>query len=167
MKNYFWNLPNFVKRAAFFSVRITYAIASAFCEAKFYRTVAENINNHVGRYLLLFMLFSTGMWSATTAFLPSTFAMHANMLAWSYAFDLPSRLNDQRTMLACIFFALGALVGWPFSAALAIPFVLEEMLVYGKDRIKTEVYGTWLAQRWTRIIQSTIWASALLVSKVL
>lgn len=70
-------------------------------------------------------------------------------------------------MLACIFFALGALVGWPFSAALAIPFVLEEMLVYGKDRIKTEVYGTWLAQRWTRIIQSTIWASALLVSKVL
>jgi alpha-1,2-mannosyltransferase len=109
------------------------------------------------------MLFSAGMWSSAVAFLPSTFAMYANMLAWSYAFDLPSRLNNQRTLLACVFFAAGAVVGWPFSAALAVPFVLEEMFAFGRDHIKSNAWNAWLTQRWIRLARSVALASLVLV----
>ncbi|KAG8902882.1 mannosyltransferase [Tulasnella sp. 403] len=150
-------------RQAFFAVRIALAAVCSLCEAKFYRSVVDNINAHVGRYLLFFILTSTGMWSASTAFLPSSFAMFCNMLAFSYAFDLPSRLNNHRTYLAIMTFALGAVVGWPFSLAVAIPFVIEELFVFGKDRIKAEVYTSWAVGRLVRLIQGALQAAFLFI----
>lgn len=89
--------------------------------------------------------------------------MMCNMMAFSYAFEPPSRLNNHRTMLAVFYFALGGIVGWPFSLAVAIPFVLEEMFAYGKDRIKPEVWQTWIMSRWARLVQAGVTASLLLV----
>lgn len=38
----------------------------SFAEAKFYRTVVEEINPHVGRYVMVALFFSAGMFHAAT-----------------------------------------------------------------------------------------------------
>lgn len=70
---------------------------------------------------------SAGMFHAATAFLPSTFAMYTAMLGMSAFID---RRKSRTTPVAVFWFALGGLLGWPFSMAMCVPFVLEE-LVYG------------------------------------
>lgn len=41
------------------------AVISSFCEARFYRAVVEAVNEHVGRYLLFFLLSAAGMYNAS------------------------------------------------------------------------------------------------------
>jgi alpha-1,2-mannosyltransferase len=38
----------------------------SFVEARFYRTVTEEINPHVGRYVFVILFFSAGMFNAST-----------------------------------------------------------------------------------------------------
>ncbi|KAG8961232.1 mannosyltransferase [Tulasnella sp. 419] len=156
-------LNNTSKRAAFFALRLFLAAISSFCEAKFYRAIVDNVNDHVGRYALFFMLFSTGMYNAATALLPSTFAMYTNMLAYSYAMQLPSRSSGRRAIMATGFFAAGAIIGWPFSLAVAIPFVIEELFTYGSDHVKPEAYGSWMEHRWRGLINAGAIASLLFI----
>lgn len=126
---------------------------SAFAEARFYRTVVEEINPHVGRYLLVALIGSAGMFHASvgecalcavittfhrtnnlpTAYLPSSFAMVTTMLAFSFVLQPPSSFSRNRTYGATFFFGLGALLGWPFCVVLGVPFVIEELLVYGRE----------------------------------
>lgn len=47
-------------------MRATLAVFSSFCEARFYRSVGENMNDHIARYLLFMLLFSPGMWNASS-----------------------------------------------------------------------------------------------------
>lgn len=158
------------------------ALTCTLAEAKFYRTVYEKINERVGRYLFFMLLFSAGIWHASVgtqltyclvcfnidnpAFLPSSFAMYMNMFAFSYALDPPSIKNNQRTIMATLCFATGAIVGWPFALALAIPFVLEELFVYGADRVLPENRPSWLLKRWMRLLGAGMSASLLFVSKI-
>lgn len=151
------------KRPAFFAVRMLLALTCTLAEAKFYRTVYEKINERVGRYLFFMLLFSAGIWHASVAFLPSSFAMYMNMFAFSYALDPPSIKNNQRTIMATLCFATGAIVGWPFALALAIPFVLEELFVYGADRVLPENRPSWLLKRWMRLLGAGMSASLLFV----
>jgi hypothetical protein len=53
-----------VQRAAFFVLRISLGIICSVCEASFYRAVADHINERVGRYCLMMLLGSCGMWNA-------------------------------------------------------------------------------------------------------
>lgn len=46
-------------------MRIMLGAISAFAEARFYRTVVEEINAHVGRYLLVALIGSAGMFHAS------------------------------------------------------------------------------------------------------
>lgn len=55
-----------IKRTGFFMVRITLGIVCSFCEAAFFRAVAAQLNERVGRYLLFALLSSAGMWNAST-----------------------------------------------------------------------------------------------------
>ena len=59
------------QRPAFFGVRITLAVASAFCEANLHRAVITKVNERVGRYLFFMLLASAGMWNASTGTLSS------------------------------------------------------------------------------------------------
>jgi alpha-1,2-mannosyltransferase len=65
--------------------------------------------------------------------------------------------------MATLFFATGAIVGWPFSLALAIPFVLEELFVYGADQVLAETRRSWLLKRWRRLFGSAMAALLILV----
>ncbi|KAG5637645.1 hypothetical protein H0H81_003722 [Sphagnurus paluster] len=109
------------------------------------------------------LLASAGMWNASSAFLPSSFAMYMTMFAFSYALDRPSYGNVQRTLFATLAFATGAIIGWPFALALAIPFVFEELFVYGGDIVPTEVYRSWIIKRWDRFFGAAAVAALLFI----
>ncbi|KAG5647748.1 hypothetical protein DXG03_008471 [Asterophora parasitica] len=137
-----------------------------FAEAKFYRTVTERINERVGRYLFFMLLVSAGMWNASSAFLPSSFAMYMTMFAFSYALERPSVQKSRRTLLATLSFATGAIVGWPFALALAIPFVFEELFVYGADVVSPEAYQSWIVKRWKSLFVAGFVAALIFVPVV-
>lgn len=173
----------FSQRPAFFAVRTFLAVISSVCEASLYNTVKEKINNRVARYLLFMMATSAGMWNAsigmcltytlhscyfmlthTLAFLPSSFAMYAVTLACSYAFVPSNQADSKRTLAATLLFATGAIVGWPFALAVAIPFVLEELFLYAGDRVRADQYGSWIVNRWTRLLLCGAAAAQVAVS---
>lgn len=121
------------KMQMFYLIRLSFAAASAYVEARFYRTVTEEINPHVGRYVFVALFFSAGMFNASTAFLPSSFAMLMTFLAFSYTLRPPVQANNKRVLHAVMCFGIAALLGWPFSAVVGVPFVIEELVVYGQD----------------------------------
>ncbi|PWN47947.1 hypothetical protein IE53DRAFT_389894 [Violaceomyces palustris] len=165
------------KRQVFFAVRILLAFTSTVIEARFYRTVVECVNLRVGRYLLSMMVFSAGMFEASTALLPSTFSMYATMLAMSFALH-PSRLPvghpstvtapsqrpflPYRVLATTFFFALGAVVGWPFSLVLAVPFVIEELFLKGDDLVPANRQSSWLSARWTGLFNAAFISSVVI-----
>ncbi|KAH8099315.1 asparagine-linked glycosylation 9 protein isoform a [Cristinia sonorae] len=138
------------KRPAFFAVRIFLAFLSALCETVLYRAVIDKINYRAGRYLFFMLLCSSGMWIAATSFLPSSFAMYANTLAFAYSIEPPSNKNMRRTLFSTLAFATGAIVGWPFALAVAIPFVVEELFLHGRDQVNGGNLASWLLRRWAK-----------------
>lgn len=150
-------------------------------ESAFYVTIQQKIHERVGRYYFFITLFSAGYWNATTgvhhsssrffifvlklstAFLPSSFAMYTTTLACAFAFEPTSSSNKRRTLAATLLFATGAIVGWPFSLLLAIPFVLEELFVYGTDIVTPQDRSSWTALRFRRLLTAGLKASLIFV----
>lgn len=50
----------------FYLIRLFFAAISSYVEARFYRTVTEEINIHVGRYVLVILFIGAGMFNAST-----------------------------------------------------------------------------------------------------
>lgn len=75
---------------------------------------------------LLITVTSPGMYHATTALLPSSFAMYFVMLGMAAFMDWRGGL---RTAQGIWCFGVGACLGWPFAAAMAVPYLLEELLL--------------------------------------
>ena len=89
--------------------------------------------------------------------------MCANTLAFAYAIETPALTNDRRTLFATTLFAAGAIIGWPFSAAVAIPFAFEELFLRGLDIVPSSQTLEWFSIRLKRFVASSILASLLLV----
>lgn len=102
-----------------------------------------------------------------SAFLPSSFAMYANALAFSNSIEPVNNRNFRRTMISTLAFATGAIVGWPFSLAVAIPFVFEELFLYGTDKVTSENKTAWMVARWRRMLTCAAVAALLFVSREL
>lgn len=64
------------------------------------------------------------MFHASVAYLPSSFAMYTAMMGAAAFMDVNDGL---KTTEAIVWFGIGAIIGWPFSAALILPFVPDEM----------------------------------------
>ncbi|GAA5855449.1 hypothetical protein JCM8547_007834 [Rhodosporidiobolus lusitaniae] len=118
------------KRTAFFATRLMLAVFSSFVEAAFYRAVAINISSHVGRYVLWISMFSAAMWTASTAFLPSSFAMMFVALGTAAALN-PVITGWKRITFAVTAYAIAGIVGWPFAVLLGVPLILEQLFVRG------------------------------------
>ncbi|KAJ2935635.1 hypothetical protein H1R20_g1457, partial [Candolleomyces eurysporus] len=151
------------KRVMFFGVRIFLAMTSGLAEAAFYRAVVDNISMRAGRYLFFMLVFSSGMWNSTAAFLPSSFAMYATMLAYSFCMKPSSLSDNRRTFAATLLFATGAIVGWPFALALSFPFVFEELFVFSGDRVLPEEKFAWMSKRWFRMATSVLAAALIFI----
>ncbi|ESK90937.1 glycosyltransferase family 22 protein [Moniliophthora roreri MCA 2997] len=159
-------LSNNQKRAAFFAVRIMLATLCTLAEVSFYRKVYENVNKRVGRYLFFILLFNAGMWNASAAFLPSSFAMYTTTFAFGYAIIPASTRDAYRTLIATLSFATGTVVGWPFVLALAIPFVIEELFILSGDRVPASARRTWVLNRWKRLFGAGFLAALVFIPVV-
>lgn len=164
------------KRQVFFAVRLLLAFVSSFVDARFYKAVADVFSARVGRYCLMAMATSAGIYEASTAFLPSTFVMHATTLAFSsclYPARLPSsdpsvlsnpsqrRFKPERLLLSALSFAAGAIIGWPYAIILALPFVLEQLLLRGDDIVANGKYSNWVVSRWSTAIGAAVFAGII------
>ncbi|KAL7310854.1 mannosyltransferase [Mucor circinelloides] len=152
------------KLQTFYLIRLFLAAVSSYVEARFYRTVTEEINPHVGRYVYAILFFGAGMFNASTAYLPSTLAMYCVFMAFSYALRPVSDIDLKRTYTVVFWIGLGALGGWPFAALIGVPFAFEEVLIYGRDTMTKEdgtvvrsVAGkNWRLRRIIRLIEATV-----------
>ncbi|KAL7076447.1 hypothetical protein ACQ4LE_004762 [Meloidogyne hapla] len=110
------------KVALFFSLRFFISLFTLFSELFLYRAICQRISNSIGRTFILFSMFSSAMFGASCAFLPSSFSMALNSFA--SAFYL---LEYWSFSIFCT--AISALIGWPFSAILGLPIVLEMLII--------------------------------------
>ncbi|SRR5258708_15635224 len=78
--------------------------------------------------------------------------MYTTMLALSQAFIPSSNKDGQRTLLAVLYFTIGAVLGWPFALAIAIPFVFEELFVFGADQVPAKEKLNWQLNRGIRLV---------------
>lgn len=95
--------------------------------------------------------------------------MHTTLLAYSYYLK-PTSTNGEnstrRVYLATFFFALGAIFAWPFALLLAIPFVIEELFIGGKDILSSDAGErlNWRIGRVKRLLGAVAASSLLFVS---
>ncbi|CAH1764508.1 2129_t:CDS:10, partial [Entrophospora sp. SA101] len=146
---FFGYLFNNDKIKIFYAMRLLFASICLISEFLFYRIAKNHLGTRVGRNILLISLLSVGMWNASTAYLPSTFAMYTTMIAYSYALKPISSSSGRRIYHSIFWTGFGSLLAWPFSAAIGIIPAIEEILIRTnsfKDRL----------DRLTRIIVSVI-----------
>ncbi|XP_069752071.1 alpha-1,2-mannosyltransferase ALG9 isoform X6 [Narcine bancroftii] len=94
--------------------------------------VCKKFGLHVGRIMLAFLVLSTGMFCSAAAFLPSSFCMYTTLIAETGWF-----MNQNA--VAVLGVAAGAIVGWPFSAALGLPIAFDLLVL----RRKFQSFITW------------------------
>ncbi|EDO35244.1 predicted protein [Nematostella vectensis] len=109
------------KLLVFYFLRFILSIMCAACETYFYRGVIQQFGSYVSQLAAVFIVFSTGMFISAAAFLPSSFAMYMMLLSYGgwFAGNYP---------VAIVTTAAGALIGWPFSAALGIPIAWDVVI---------------------------------------
>jgi len=90
-----------------------------------FRVVNNVLNPRIALFFMMAMIFSPGMFNASVAFLPSSFAMYTTMLGMAAFMNWRGGL---KTAIGIFWFALGGVLGWPFSMALCAPFLFEAVL---------------------------------------
>jgi alpha-1,2-mannosyltransferase len=90
-----------------------------------FRVVSGTLNPRIAMFLMMAMIFSPGMFHASAAFLPSSFAMYTTMLGMAAFMNWKGGL---KTAQGIFWFAVGGVLGWPFSIALSAPFLFEEVV---------------------------------------
>lgn len=116
-------LPHSSKVAEFYFLRYLLAAACALCQTLMWRAICLALNPRVGIFFILALVFSPGNFHASTAYLPSSFAMYMVMVGAASFMNWRGGLKTSQGMF---WFALGGVLGWPFATALCAPFVFEE-----------------------------------------
>lgn len=147
------------KRIAFFGTRSYLGLLSSIIEASFYSSVCQTFNPRVGRYLLVFLIGSAGMYISAVALLPSSFTLYTTTLGYTFAIKPSAVSKDgfKRCLFATLSFAFGAIAGWPFALTLAGPFVIEQLFIYAGGQSLFE-------KRLVQFIKAVVVASLLFVS---
>ncbi|KAK9844623.1 hypothetical protein WJX74_004859 [Apatococcus lobatus] len=109
------------KRMAFFLTRAGLGFISAVVETALFRQTRLYAGDKVARYLLLFLTASSGMFVASTALLPSTFAMYS-MTAAAAAVLARSPLAAEASA------AIGIIWAWPVAAIAFLPYAIYVLL---------------------------------------
>ncbi|KAJ5987514.1 GPI mannosyltransferase [Penicillium sp. IBT 35674x] len=114
------------KTTEFYMIRVFMALFCAACQTRLYSSICRTVNPRIGLLFLTIVIFSPGMFHASTAFLPSTFTMYTSMLGLAAFLDLK---GGPKIAQGIMWFALGAIVGWPFAGALILPLLAEEAII--------------------------------------
>ncbi|OIW28273.1 hypothetical protein CONLIGDRAFT_681244 [Coniochaeta ligniaria NRRL 30616] len=118
-------LPQSTKVSEFYFVRYVLAFVCALCQTLMWRVICRTLNPRIGLFFILALVFSPGNFHASTAYLPSSFAMYMVMVGAAAFMNWSGGLKTSQGMF---WFAVGGVFGWPFAAALCAPFLLEEGL---------------------------------------
>uniref|UniRef100_G3QE41 Mannosyltransferase n=3 Tax=Gorilla gorilla gorilla TaxID=9595 RepID=G3QE41_GORGO len=110
------------KILVFYFLRCLLAFVSCICELYFYKAVCKKFGLHVSRMMLAFLVLSTGMFCSSSAFLPSSFCMYTTLIAMTGWYM-------DKTSIAVLGVAAGAILGWPFSAALGLPIAFDLLVM--------------------------------------
>ena len=175
-------VPSFLisqKTFIFYSMRCLLGTICAYIEASFYKAVDVHVGVRIARYLLVMLTFAPGMFYASTAFLPSTAAMYTTMLAFtqlikSYAMYTRSESYIMKTAICwpIFWFAFGSIYAWPFSGAVGLPLVFEEVFVrsfYMNNKKKENRRGFYFAviKRILVVVSSAAISTALLIAPIM
>ena len=114
------------KAGQFYFVRLVLALVCTGCEVRLYSAISRMLNPRIGVIFLMVMVLSPGLFHASTALLPSSFAMYTSMVGLA---GLLGRKSRSKTARGIMWFGVGAVVGWPFAGALVLPFLLDEIVV--------------------------------------
>lgn len=69
-----------------------------------------------------------------------------------------------RITLATVPVAASAIIGWPFSALLGVPLVLEQLFVGGTEKVAPGETALWAARRARNMLFAGLIGASLLVS---
>lgn len=106
------------KEQQFYLVRGILGLVSAGVDSFLVTTTAAVLGRSTAQLTLIGLAVTTGMFSSSTALLPSSFTMYTSTLGLAYSLR-------KRYTLATVCFAIGAILGWPFSALLVVPLLLS------------------------------------------
>ncbi|KAH7353621.1 Alg9-like mannosyltransferase family-domain-containing protein [Plectosphaerella cucumerina] len=116
-------LPQGTKLGEFYLIRYALAFVCALAQVLLYCCITLTLNARIGVLFLLATVLSAGNFHASTAFLPSSFAMYTGMLG---AASFMNWRGGLKTSQGIAWFAAGAIFGWPFAGALCLPYLFEE-----------------------------------------
>lgn len=122
-----------------------------------YRIITLTIHPRIGVLFVIALVLSPGNFHASTAYLPSSFAMYTGMLGAAAFMNWRGGL---RTVSGIAWFALGGIIGWPFAMALSAPFLLEEALLAVMSIGNTERFSSAIK----RVLGGGLAALGILVS---
>lgn len=88
-----------------------------------FRVINNTLNPRIALFFMMALIFSPGMFHASASFLPSSFAMYTTFVGMSMFMNWRGGLKTAQGIFC---FAVGGILGWPFSMALCAPFLLEE-----------------------------------------
>lgn len=121
----------------FYFIKYGLALLCALCQTIMFQVTSSTINGRIGVFFLIATVTSPGNFHASTAFLPSSFAMYMCLLGASAFMNWRGGL---KTALGIFWFAMAGILGWPFASALCFPYILEEivLMVYSDGNAKFE-----------------------------
>ena len=108
----------------FYFVRSVLALCCAGAEAYLFHAIVMAYNFIPAFTFLIAMITSPGMFHASVAYLPSSFAMYTSMMGLAVFIN---KSRGMRTREGIMWFGIGSTLGWPFSAALILPLFENEL----------------------------------------
>lgn len=109
------------KEQQFYFLRGILGVLSALTESYLVTSVADVLGKDIAILTLAGLFCSTGMFNASTAFLPSSFTMYTSTLGLALSLR-------KKYFQATVAFAVGTVIGWPFSIILFAPLVAASLL---------------------------------------
>ncbi|KAG8528200.1 uncharacterized protein KY384_007117 [Bacidia gigantensis] len=119
-----WEWASGLQIQEFHWIRLALSLFCALSQLHLLGAVSRSIGSRIAFLMALVMLSSTGMFYSSVAYLPSSFSMYTTMMGLASFLDTHS---GPQTARGIAWFGIGAVVGWPFSAALTIPLLMDEV----------------------------------------
>lgn len=116
-------LPQSTKVSEFYFIRYILAFVCSLCQVLLFRVISFTLNPRIGLFFLMVTIISPGNFHASTAYLPSSFAMYTTLLGTAAFMNWRGGI---KTSWGIWWFGVGGILGWPFASALCAPFLIEE-----------------------------------------
>jgi len=112
------------RRHEFYFVRSVLAFVCAGAETRLFSSISRAYSITAAFISMIAMVTTPGMFHASVAYLPSSFAMYTSMMGLA---AFMNNLGESKTREGITWFGIGATIGWPFSAALILPLFTDEL----------------------------------------